>query len=237
VSSCAAWNQSLGTLPQGCCLTDADCGNDAVGNPQPGSCSPSPNGAPGICMTPVVLTNVYELATSNYLAAGGSGFRALQRNTTQQNSHINQRDAMLDYIRQGRPCGWGDKSTVDGLTACSTDTDCNSAMHPNLGAGAFVCGCTGNTTVVGGGTALTCSPSGASCALNSDGSKSGRCILQACRDQVAQARNTRCETSPDPTCTKEISPCDSSSEICQLISCVDDKLNAIADNRIEMIGH
>lgn len=194
-------------------------------------------------MTPVVTTNVYSLATSNYLAGGGSGFRVLQRNTTQLNSRINQRDSMLDYMRQGKPCGFGDPSTTDGLTACTTDSDCSpSVQHPNLGAGGYVCGCAGNTTAVGSASSLTCqSVPSAQCPLNSDGTQSGRCIFQACRDQVAQFRDTRCETTPggpaDPSCTADISPCDASSEICQLISCVDDKLNAITDNRIEMIGH
>jgi 5'-nucleotidase/UDP-sugar diphosphatase len=216
-------------LPTGCCNTDADCGDDAAGNPQPGSCSKQNIGQVGICMTPVVQTNVYELATSNYLAGGGSGFRVLQRNTTQHNTGINQRDAMLDYIRQGRPCGWQNPattSTVDdtGLTTCTTDSDCAT-----VGTGGFVCACDGSQPT-GTGGALTCGTT--TCADNS-----GHCILSACRDQVAQYRALRCAGSQDPGCIpNQINPCDASSEVCQIIACVDDKLNAITDNRVEMIG-
>lgn len=218
-------------LPTGCCNSDADCGNDAAGNPQPGSCSKQNNGQPGVCMTPVVQTNVYELATSNYLAGGGSGFRVLQRNTTQHNSGINQRDAMLDYIREGKPCGWQDPSqvsTVDatGLTTCTTDGDC-----AGVGAGGFVCGCDGSP-VQGSGATLTCGST--TCAGGS-----GHCILKTCRDQVAEYRQAKCASAPPDSadaCTTAVSPCDSSSAVCQLIACVDDKLSAVTDNRVEMIG-
>ena len=39
------------------------------------------------------------------IAGGGSGFRVLQRNTTQFDTGIQQRDALIDYIRAGAPCG------------------------------------------------------------------------------------------------------------------------------------
>ncbi len=211
------------------CFSDDDC-PDPSGNVQLGACSKQPNGQPGLCMKPVSLTNVYELATSNYLAGGGSGFRVLQRNTTQINTGINQRDAMLDYIRQGKPCGWQDPGvtgTPDGLTACTTDTDC-----ANVGTGGFVCACEGSSDVVKSGDSLTCASNATGCAANS-----GRCVLAACRDQVAQYRDHRCDGSQAPDdCGVQISPCDASSQICQIISCVDDKLNAVTDNRVEMIG-
>ncbi len=225
-------------LPSGCCLSDADCGDDHANppQPQPGSCSKQPNGATGICMTPVVLTNVYALATSNYLAGGGSGFRVLQRNTTQINTGINQRDAMLDYIRQGKPCGWQDPKitgTPDGLTGCASDNDCAT-----IGTGGFVCGCAGASTVIGSGDTLTCSSG--MCPPAADGTKSGRCIPAACRDQVAEYRARRCANpqtaATAASCGTEVSPCDAASEICQIVACVDDKLNAITDNRIEMTG-
>ncbi len=212
------------------CQSDAEC-VDANNQALPGSCSKQNNGQAGVCMTPVQLTNVYELATSNYLAGGGSGFRVLQRNTTQINSGVNQRDAMLDYIRQGRPCGWQDPTkvtTVDdtGLTPCTTDTEC-----AGVGTGGFVCGCLGSP-VNGSGNTMTCG------STTCDGN-SGHCILSSCRDTVAQYRARRCAgAKPEDAdaCTADISPCDASSQICQLVSCVDDKLNAVTDNRIQMVG-
>ncbi len=214
------------------CQSDNDCPDPTpgpnLGNALPNSCNKQNNGVAGICMTPVSATNVYELSTSNYLAGGGSGFRVLQRNTTQINSGINQRDAMLDYIRQGKPCGWQDPKitkTDDGLTSCSTDAECAT-----VGTGGFVCACDGSSTVNTGGGALTCS-SGGSC-----DPKDGRCIPSACRDGVAAYRATRCALSQSPDCIASISPCDAASKICQIVACVDDKLSAVTDNRIEMIG-
>ena len=212
------------------CQSDDDC-PDPSGNALPNACSKQPNGQAGICLTPIELTNVYELATSNYLAAGGSGFRVLQRNTTQINSGINQRDAMLDFMRQGVPCGWQNPQTtpsVDstGLTPCTTDNDC-----ANVGTGGFVCGCAGSS-VNGTGSTLTCGST--TCAGNS-----GYCILSTCRDQVAEYRETRCANAPPSSaadCQAAVSPCDASSQICQIISCVDDSLDAITDNRIVMEG-
>ncbi len=48
----------------------------------------------GTCSDPIARENLYQLATSDYLAAGGSGYQVLKRNTTQQNTQIQQRDAL-----------------------------------------------------------------------------------------------------------------------------------------------
>lgn len=42
----------------------------------------------------------YELATNNYIAAGGSGFEVLGNNTTQEDSGISMRDAVEFYMLQ-----------------------------------------------------------------------------------------------------------------------------------------
>src|SRR6185369_10694760 len=86
----------------------------------------------GICWQPVQPIASYELATSNYLAGGGSGFRVLQRNTTQNDTKVQQRDALIDYIRAGFPCG---ADETGKLHECSTDGDC-----AGVGDG-FVCAC------------------------------------------------------------------------------------------------
>jgi 5'-nucleotidase len=237
-SACAE-NVYIGSMSDGSgntvpCDSDADC-LDPAGNPMLGSCSKQNNGQKGTCMAPVQLTNVYQLATSNYLAGGGSGFRVLQRNTTQINSGINQRDAMLDYIRQGKPCGW-DKSKItsddpSGLTACTSDADCSG-----VGTGGFVCGCAGSASTISG------SPTDpqVSCGSTTCDSGGGHCILAACRDTVASYRQRRCANPQTPetyqSCGDEINACDAASQICQLVACVDDKLNAVTDNRIEMVG-
>lgn len=40
----------------------------------------------------------YRLATNDYVAAGGSGYEVLKRNTTQVNTYISMRDAMVQYM-------------------------------------------------------------------------------------------------------------------------------------------
>jgi 5'-nucleotidase/UDP-sugar diphosphatase len=59
---------------------------------------------------------VYEIATNDYVAQGGSGYSMLRRNTSQVNSGIPQRDALIDYLRGGKPC-------IDPVP-CTTDADC-----------------------------------------------------------------------------------------------------------------
>jgi 5'-nucleotidase len=216
------------------CDSDADC-LDSAGNPMPAACSKQNNGQKGTCMTPVQLTNVYQLATSNYLAGGGSGFRVLQRNTTQINSGINQRDAMLDYIRQGKPCGWDATNVTptdaSGLKACTTDADC-----AGVGTGGFVCGCEGSPQTQ---TGTSVDPQ-VSCGSTTCDGGSGHCILATCRDTVASYRQRRCANPQTPdtyaSCGDQIGACDAASQICQIVACVDDKLNAVTDNRIQMVG-
>ncbi|HEY3352087.1 MAG TPA: bifunctional UDP-sugar hydrolase/5'-nucleotidase [Polyangia bacterium] len=41
----------------------------------------------------------YKVAVNDYIAAGGSGFLVLKRNTTKYNTGISLRDALIDYLR------------------------------------------------------------------------------------------------------------------------------------------
>ena len=49
---------------------------------------------------PLSFNSTYELATNDYIAAGGSGFEVLKRNTTQQNTSIPMRDAVVGYLQE-----------------------------------------------------------------------------------------------------------------------------------------
>ncbi|MCB9644215.1 MAG: bifunctional metallophosphatase/5'-nucleotidase [Myxococcales bacterium] len=51
---------------------------------------------------PVEPFSSYKLAANDYIANGGSGFRVLQRNTTQRNTGVSLRDALVEYI-EGLP--------------------------------------------------------------------------------------------------------------------------------------
>jgi len=58
------------------------------------------------CGRPITMLSSYTLAANDYIAAGGSGFRVLQFNTTQYNTGIPLRDAVIDYMFINYPgCG------------------------------------------------------------------------------------------------------------------------------------
>lgn len=49
---------------------------------------------------PIEPAMLYEMATNNYIAWGGSGFDVLKINTTKQDTGISMRDAVIDYLRE-----------------------------------------------------------------------------------------------------------------------------------------
>lgn len=204
------------------CNTDDEC-REPNGPPLPGSCDKSNGGDQGICLTPIKPTNLYELATSNYLAGGGSGFRVLQRNTTQLDTKVQQRDALIDYLRAGKPCGYNPQvnQTVDGLKVCGADADCGDSE--------YVCACPGHSEEIG--APITCRTSG-SC---TDGA--GRCVLRTCRDQVAQFHAAQCANVPNQeACRVSVGACQLGGEECKILSCIDASMGNFSDNRVEMIG-
>ena len=64
---------------------------------------------------PLRLDAIYELATNNYIAWGGSGFDVLKRNTTKVDTGISLRDAVIDYMREhpDLPECYEDVSSID----------------------------------------------------------------------------------------------------------------------------
>jgi 5'-nucleotidase len=236
-----ATNIYIGTFEQGMCNTDADCA--ANNNPlkidqhcdtklhRCGCLSDQqcPNKTPsqcdveaGVCWQPIETVASYELATSNYLAGGGSGFRVLQRNTTQNDTKVQQRDSLVDYIRAGAPCGADDKTGK--LTACSLDNDCT-----NVGDG-FVCACP--EAVIEG-------PQCQSDATRNCGGK-GSCVLSQCRIDLADFQRKTCEAAPNDSikqqCLTQVNPCSAAGEQCKFLACVDKKLGNVSDGRIRMVG-
>lgn len=206
------------------CVDDAACNAPGVTGPGlPGVCDKTGGKADGLCLSLISKTNLYELATSNYLAGGGSGFRVLQRNTTQVDTKVQQRDALIDYLRQGKACGYNPavNQTPDGLKACAVDTDCGD---PNQ-----VCSCPGHAAEVG--SPVTCVSSGA-CENGA-----GRCVLTACRDQVAQFHAKICADAPDQlACRTPVRACELAGEECKLLPCIDKTIGSLSDNRVELIG-
>jgi 5'-nucleotidase len=113
----------------------------------------------------VDLNGQYQLAANDYIAKGGSGFMVLKRNTTQQNSGIPQRNALMDHMRAGLPCGAQSDGT---LRACDNDADC---------AKDYTCGCPERATW--NAAAGTCDKP-----VECPGA-SGFCVLAGCVNDVA----------------------------------------------------
>ena len=230
------------------CNTDSDCPSKGVGscgcpNKSNGSCSSKvcvckSDGAcasgvgacdveAGVCWQPIQDIGTYELATSNYLAGGGSGYRVLQRNTTQADTKVQQRDALVDYIRAGAPCG---ADAAGKLTDCAKDTDCGG-----VGEG-FVCACPATavepTTAAAG---LCKTDSAASCP-----SGTGQCVLAQCRNDVAAFQHATCDAASTQagrdSCEASLSPCRAAGEQCKFLACVDRRLGNFSDGRVRMVG-
>ncbi|MGZ3454023.1 MAG: bifunctional metallophosphatase/5'-nucleotidase [Polyangiales bacterium] len=184
----------------------------------------------GRCLNPIARTSSYELATSNYLAGGGSGFSVLKRNTTQFDTKIQQRDAATDFVRIGRPCGWQQPpgGGPGGLAVCSSDKDCAPL-------GDFVCACPEASSVVSG-------PDDAQIACATKPTQScgggGRCVLKSCRDDVASFHDDEdCKgSSGDAKARCRVGACSQSGEQCKILACLDASLGAVVDGRQVLLG-
>jgi 5'-nucleotidase len=195
------------------CTGDAECPGGAAAV---GSCDTSTNR----CWQPIDPIASYELATSNYLATGGSGFRVLQRNTTQFDTKIQQRDALIDFIRAGNACG----ALPNGdLPSCSNDAECVAQLGD-----AFVCACPE--------TALE----GEVCATDPAGSCLGECVLERCRQDVADFQRDICERAPTvesrDECLTTLAPCATGGEQCKFLACIDAGIGNNSDGRVRMVG-
>jgi len=53
---------------------------------------------------PLVSTSLYRVAVNDYIAAGGSGFDVLKRNTSKQDTGVSLRDGLRVYLNQQTKC-------------------------------------------------------------------------------------------------------------------------------------
>jgi 5'-nucleotidase len=192
-------------------------------------------------MQPIGLNATYSLAANDYIAAGGSGFFVLQRNTTQVNTQVQLRDAVIDFAQQvGHPCGYDPAVASayaanhpnsapradDGLTQCMTDSDCPGTD--------FACACPEHV-----GDSAACMEAGMTtggmCTLDS-----GRCVLRACRDAIAGLSIADCPPSDPPgepgararcLCAAE----SRGGESCKILACFDQSIGAYTDGRLHMV--
>jgi 5'-nucleotidase / UDP-sugar diphosphatase len=214
-----ATNIYIGPIdPEVPCSGDAECPGGALG-----ACDTST----GRCWQAIDPIASYELATSNYLASGGSGFRVLQRNTTQFDTKIQQRDALIDYIRAGKACG----SEPDGdIQTCATDADCVAKLGD-----AYVCAC---PDVSIEGDQCTSDPAEV-CPFGSDAGDGG-CVLARCRQDVADFQRDICNRTPTEEarqeCLTALAPCATGGETCKFLACIDAGLGNNSDGRVKMVG-
>lgn len=209
--------------------TDQKCTTDANCNSNPDLASFSCDKTIGRCRTPLSRNGSYELATSDYLAGGGSGFRVLQRNTTQFNTRIQQRDAVTDFIRIAKPCGWQTTAMgAGGLLTCTKDTDCT-------GLGDFVCAC---PEAVEPAVGPDVSPLTCRSIPNKACGSAGRCVMVDCRDDIAsfQSKLSCNQSTPDARAKCHTDSCRIAGEQCKLLACVDAAIGAKVDNRQVMLG-
>jgi 5'-nucleotidase / UDP-sugar diphosphatase len=195
------------------CTDDDECGE--------GLCDLRPGAREGRCLLPVIESASYELATNNYIAAGGSGFRVLQRNTTQVDTLLPQRDVLTDYIRNGAPCGADENGE---LPACSTDADCGAA---------YACACPATVPAWDESVAACFDPApDASCP-----GATGRCVYGPCINSVTTFHIERQCAEAIDAIARQRCECDAradAAEECKLLSCINDDIGAVTDGRIRM---
>jgi 5'-nucleotidase len=225
------------------CMRDEDCpplaGSTA---PQDRSlCDPLTHQ----CMEPINRNGSYSLAANDFIAAGGSGFFVLQRNTTQINTGVQLRDAVIDYVQAQPACG-NDRGrsmayrqahqgtaprSDDGLLPCMADNDCAP-----LGS-QYQCAWPGRFTF--DARAMN-QCSAAPSTINAD---NGRCVLTSCVNELSVQVSANCpEISPNPGTdpnARERCLCAASERAaltCRILPCVDASIGADSDSRLRMVS-
>ena len=104
------------------------------------------------------------------------------------------------------------------------DADCSS-----VGAG-YVCACAANAAQKPDGT----------CFSNGGCGGSGRCVVNRCRQSVADFYVAACknpETSVQlASCASKLDTCQIGGEQCKYLGCVDRNLGTFSDGRVQMVG-
>jgi len=223
------------------CRNDAECnarGWEATPPAERSLC----DAASRRCMTPLSLNASYAAAVNNYIAGGGSGFFVLQRNTTTVDTRVEQRDAVVDYVRNARPCGYDVANVIarnarrgvtdpalrsvpdaadDGLLDCSVDADCGPTA---------TCACADQVSYDAARRACVTAPA---CPAGT-----GRCVLRRCADDVTRLVLESCPDLPGSALQQQCL-CTAQSRArlsCRILSCIDDATGARTDGRLEMVS-
>jgi len=135
--------QAVDNLADHPCTTAADCPQrDDDGLRSPWQClqpygSSTPEGG-GVCYAeesygasingkPLSDTSVYKIAVNNYIAAGGSGFLVLKRNTSRVETGVSLRDGLVEYMRGQCTC----EDLNAGRTQSSVGLPCATVLAHN----------------------------------------------------------------------------------------------------------
>ena len=241
LSSCAE-TINIGLRTDGArCENDAECnpaGWEATAPERRSLCEPAAHR----CMVPLSPSASYAAAVNNYIAGGGSGFFVLQRNTTQVDTRVEQRDAVIDFVRQWPPCGSSPEvvsdrnrrrgvtdpaiaslpqQADDGLRDCQRDDDCMSD--------ALVCAWADRDhydDVARACVQDAAAPAGA-----------GRCVLRQCRDDVRALVVRACPAlaGDEASARCACSAANRAAMSCRILSCLDESIGARADGRLTMV--
>ncbi|MDP3275258.1 MAG: 5'-nucleotidase C-terminal domain-containing protein [Deltaproteobacteria bacterium] len=196
-----------------------------------------------LCMEPLNANGSYSLAANDFIAGGGSGFFVLQRNTTQVNTRVELRDAVIDFVQAQPACGSDTARQMDfrrlnpgsppraddGLLQCSTDSDC-SPMGPE-----FSCAWSGRYAYDSRSMPM-CSAASAAPSM-----REGRCIFSRCGTELAAQLAANCPAiSPagDPN-ARERCLCATSeraANTCRILPCFDASTGADSDARLRMVS-
>jgi len=162
---------------------------------------------------PVSLDSQYQVAVNDYISKGGSGFMVLKRNTTQINTGIPLREALMDTMRQGKACG--------SLDACTTDADCNSQN--------YTCACDARSAWDSGSASCT---KGQQCEQGA-----GVCVLSACVTDVSTRFVANCAGGTN-TADYQQCACEQTARAmsqCGSTACIDPSNGFLEDERIKTL--
>jgi len=70
---------------------------------------------------PLVPTSLYRVAVNDYIAAGGSGFDVLRRNSSKQDTGISLRDSLRVFLNSQSRC----TTQGDDTVVCNSSAECN----------------------------------------------------------------------------------------------------------------
>jgi 2',3'-cyclic-nucleotide 2'-phosphodiesterase (5'-nucleotidase family) len=112
---CRAQAQVAGISFKMVCGSDPHAEDILIGE----KCRENGQVVPGRCQA-LIPSALYRVAVNDYIAAGGSGFEVLKRNTSKQNTGISLRAALQDYIRTLPDC---DPTLIDATDPTTTVFD------------------------------------------------------------------------------------------------------------------